>query len=440
MLKIIRCRDPFFAVKKRADRFERVGNREKTVEALLSSVKNSKSISLAFAEILFYDEESSVRLIEALEKSSCELLFFSKNGEFPSIIVQNAIFEEDLSSDGYFFDIIDKFTFSEEAKDLVKEQITGFSMSVCENILDKIGKMDEESALKYLISEKQRALSGNNLLESIPVDGKLSDIGGLSDLKHWISTRRSNFSEKAREFGIPMPKGVLLLGVQGCGKSLSAKTIASIWNFPLIRLDFINLFKKGHSAEELLKEAVLQAESFAPAILWIDEIEKALTQESSSPEIRRIIGWLVTWMQEKKSSVFLAATANRVSLLPPELLRKGRFDEIFFVDLPSAEEREEIFRIHLEKRGRKPADYDTKTLAKTTENWSGAEIEQVIVDALINDFGKNRELQQITLEEAARRTVPLAVTYEENIKELRLWCRNRARNASGMKKIESFFK
>ena len=232
---------------------------------------------------------------------------------------------------------------------------------------------------------------------------------------------------------------MLMLGVQGCGKSLTSKVISNIWNFPLVRLDFINLFRKGQSVEELLKSAIATIEGFAPVVLWIDEIEKALSQEGEGAEIRRVLGWLMTWMQEKKEPVFLVATANRVSLLPPELLRKGRFDEIFFVDLPSKPEREEIYKIHLKKRGRNPEDFDTDKLAYNSEGFSGAEIEQVVIDSLITAYSRNCELSQKILEEILRRTVPLSKTYEENIKELRIWSRNRARNASGNRKIESFF-
>ena len=174
-------------------------------------------------------------------------------------------------------------------------------------------------------------------------------------------------------------------------------------------------------------------------VLWIDEIEKALSQDTKGAEIRRILGWLMTWMQEKNEPVFLVATANKVSLLPPELLRKGRFDEIFFVDLPSKSEREEIFRIHLTKRSRNPEDFNIPKLAEDTENFSGAEIEQLVVDTLITAYSKKSDMSQKILEEVVRRTVPLSVTYEENIKELRIWSRNRARNASGNRRIESFF-
>jgi len=236
-----------------------------------------------------------------------------------------------------------------------------------------------------------------------------------------------------------MPKGLLLLGVQGCGKSLTAKTIANIWRFPLVRLDFVSLFRQERSVEELVREAIAAAESFAPIVLWIDEIEKALFQEEQSAEIRRVLGWLMTWMQEKAAPVFLVATANNVEVLPPELLRKGRFDEIFFVDLPSVEERTEILRIHLARRSRDPKGYDIAKIAAAAEHFSGAELEQTVIDSLVADYAKGRELAQKTLDEVLRRTVPLAVTYEEQIKKLRMWSRGRARNASGNLRIEALF-
>jgi len=228
----------------------------------------------------------------------------------------------------------------------------------------------------------------------------------------------------------------LMLGVQGCGKSLTAKAIAAHWNLPLLRLDMGRIFSGlVGSSEENLRKAIHVAESIAPVVLWVDELEKGLSGVASSGTTdggvtARVFGALLTWLQEKTAPVFVVATANRIEGLPPELLRKGRFDEIFFIDLPEVAERRDIFRIHLRRRGRDPAAYDLNALAELAVDFSGAEVEQVVVAALYEAFGENVELEQRHLNRAIQETFPLAVTLRDEVLRLREWARGRTRPAS----------
>lgn len=440
MLKIVLCKDPIFSTKNDPDRIEWTEhNKEKMFEIVISIIKSGRNAALSYAEHLFPDEIAALNFLENINKASGDVKLYCKELVLPETLLRYAEIEHEKSDMDIFAKKVEKLSFSKDSKETIIENFKGFPFSRIEEILNDISEMSEEKAVEAVLESKRNLLRQDDVLEVVNIQDGIEQIGGLDDLKDWIVERKGNFSKEAQSYGIPMPKGMLMLGVQGCGKSLTSKVIANIWNFPLVRLDFINLFKKGRSVEELLRETVLKVESFAPVILWIDEIEKALSQEGEGAEIRRVLGWLITWMQEKKEPVFLVATANRVSLLPPELLRKGRFDEIFFVDLPSPKERKEIFAIHLKKRDRDPENFNLDELAALSDGFSGAEIEQAVVDSLINSFSKKKDLNQKIVEEILRRTVPLSKTYEENIKELRNWSRNRARNASGNRRIEAFF-
>ena len=285
-----------------------------------------------------------------------------------------------------------------------------------------------------VLEEKARLLRKSRFLEFIRPEVGISDLGGMGNLKEWLAHRQSAFSDRARAFGLPEPKGLFLLGVQGCGKSLSAKAVADLWRVPLLRLDVAALF--SGRAEEGLRDTIRVAESLAPVVLWIDEIEKAFLQDQGGS---RVFGAFLTWMQEKSKPVFVVSTANEVRGLPPELLRKGRFDEIFFVDLPNVHERLEILEIHVKRRGRSPEAFDLLALAEETDKFSGAEIEQLIVAAMFMAFAKDRELLQEDLMRAARDSIPLAVTMDERLKELREWARPRARPASIDTRRVNFF-
>ncbi len=291
------------------------------------------------------------------------------------------------------------------------------------------GRLDR-SDLDTVLQAKRRIIERSGLLEYFPHTERMNDIGGLTHLKGWLRKRYGAFAdpERARRYGLSAPRGLLLLGVQGCGKSLTSKAIAAEWRLPLIRLDPGNLYEKffGES-ERNLRRAIRIAESMAPCVLWIDEIEKAFGRgDNDGGTSSRIFGTFLSWLQEKKESVFVIATANDIANLPPELLRKGRFDEIFFVDLPSEPTRAQIFRVHLVRRGRDPARFDLPALAAATDGFSGAEIEQVVVSALFGAFSTEGEIDTASLLAEARATRPLSVTMREKIQQLRSWAHERA--------------
>jgi AAA+ superfamily predicted ATPase len=321
-----------------------------------------------------------------------------------------------------------------------REQIlkatAGMTLTEAENVFAKCMVERRRFDAELIIAEKEQLIRKSGLLEYFHTSASIADVGGLDLLKQWLSGRGKAFSERARAFGLPEPRGLLLLGVQGCGKSLTAKAVASLWHLPLLRLDIGRIFS-GYvgSSEENIRKAIKIAEAVAPTVLWLDEIEKGLagTQSSGASDAgvtSRVFGTLVTWMQEKTAPVFVVATANDISQLPPELMRKGRFDEIFFVDLPAEQERREIIAIHLARRGRKPQQYDLERLAAAADGFSGAEIEQAVISALYRAFDRGGEVTTEDVEKSLRETVPLAVTMSEDIDELRQWARLRTRPAS----------
>jgi AAA+ superfamily predicted ATPase len=290
--------------------------------------------------------------------------------------------------------------------------------------------------IQLVLDEKKQILRKSGLIEYISTDETMGSVGGLEYLKIWLDRRTHAFTDEARQFGLPEPKGLLMLGVQGCGKSLTAKAIASRWRLPLLRLDMGRIFAGFiGSSEENVRKAIRIAEGVAPAVLWIDEIEKGLGGsggggDSDGGTTARVFGALLTWMQEKTAPVFIVATANRIVDLPPELLRKGRFDEIFFIDLPSRSERADIFEIHLRRRGRDPVQFDVSELAVRSEGFSGAEIEQAIVAALYQAFETRGALTQAHVLAALAETRPLSATMREDIERLREWAQTRTRAAS----------
>jgi len=321
----------------------------------------------------------------------------------------------------------------------------GLTMQEAENAFAKAIVLNNRlgpEEIPVILSEKKQIIRKSGLLEYYESDEKWENIGGLDILKDWLAKRSLAFTKKAQDFGLPPPKGILLLGVQGCGKSLSAKAVSSLWKMPLLKLDVGKIFSSlVGSSEENARKAIRVAESIAPSILWIDEIEKAFagTQSSTFSDAgttARVFGNFVTWLQEKKSEVFVIATANNIEQLPPELLRKGRFDEIFFVDLPTMEERSEIYDIHLKKRNRNPDEFDLKKLAKESVGFSGAEIEQSVISALFDAFQSDKKLTTDIIIHGIKQTRPLSVTMKENIDSLRNWASTRARLASSPGKTE----
>lgn len=300
----------------------------------------------------------------------------------------------------------------------------------------KSGRLTE-AEVDIVLSEKKQLIRRNGILEYIEEDETIDSVGGLEELKRWLRQRSDAFTERAREYGLPQPKGMLILGIPGCGKSLIAKTTSRLWGLPLLRLDMGRVYDGSTvgRSEANLRNALKTAESISPVILFIDELDKAFSGGAGSGDADggtsgRIFGSFLTWMQEKKSPVFVMATANRVERLPGEFLRKGRFDEIFFVDLPSSAERQDIFNIHLGKRRSDISRFDIEQLTKVSDGFSGAEIEQAIIAAMYDAFAQDREFTQLDIIAAIKATLPLSRTMTEQVTALRDWAGQRARPAS----------
>ncbi len=315
----------------------------------------------------------------------------------------------------------------------------GLSMERIRRVLARAiashGELQPED-VELVLAEKRQTIRQTQILDFIPATEQISDIGGLDNLKDWLLRRGGAFSEKARQYGLPHPRGLLLIGIQGTGKSLTAKAIAHHWHLPLLRLDVGRLFAGlvGES-ESRTRQMIQVAEALAPCILWIDEIDKAfsgLGSKGDAGTTSRVFGTFITWLAEKTSPVFVVATANDIQALPPEILRKGRFDEIFFVGLPIQEERKAIYEVHLTRlRPHNIKNYDIDRLAYETPDFSGAEIEQTLIEAMHIGFSQNRDFTTDDILEAASQIIPLARTAQEQIEKLREWAAaGRARLAS----------
>ena len=294
------------------------------------------------------------------------------------------------------------------------------------------------SAISIIHEEKNQVVKKTGVLEFVKTDLSIDDIGGLDNLKNWLIKRNNSWSEKAQAYNLPAPKGVLITGVPGCGKSLTAKAMSAIWGLPLLKLDMGKIFGGiVGSSEENMRKAIETAEAVSPSILWVDEIEKGfggMKSGGDSGTSARVFGTFLTWLQEKTKPVFVIATANDISSLPPELLRKGRFDEIFFVDLPTFKEREKIFNLHINKRLKKTtvthevtaSDEVCREMAALSEGYVGAEIEQIVISAMYEAFYADRGLRKEDIIKSIKETVPLSSTQREQILELRAWAQNRA--------------
>jgi AAA+ superfamily predicted ATPase len=313
------------------------------------------------------------------------------------------------------------------------DALRGFTLSEAERIITRVVVEDgalNRSDIEKVIAAKHVSVKAAGLLEFCSIDVTLDDVADLASLKKWLATRRAVIAAPARaaEAGLPFPRGMLLIGVPGCGKSMCAKAVAADWGLPLLKLDTSGIYDKyvGESEKRFLA-AIRSAEHAAPAVLWIDEIEKAFSAGSDNDGgvSTRILGSFLSWLQERDGDVFVVATANDIAKLPPELVRKGRFDEIFFVDLPAPDVRASIFRLHLARRRQKVDAYDLAALANATAGFSGAEIEQVVVSALYGAFaaGAAMRMEDVTAEIA--RTRPLSATMVERIHALREWSQGR---------------
>jgi SpoVK/Ycf46/Vps4 family AAA+-type ATPase len=286
-------------------------------------------------------------------------------------------------------------------------------------------------AMPALLEEKRLLINRSGTIEFIPTDTGIGEVGGLENLKKWLLERRKLFELRDQLSAEIVPKGILLMGIPGCGKSLCVKATASHFGLPLYRVDMVEIFSGRHGKPEgAFVQACRMMEDMAPAVLWFDEIERGVTATVSGGEQGRIFGFFLTWMQEKTRGLFVAATANRINELPAEMIRKGRFDEVFFVDLPIEEERIEIFRIHLERRGVDPSRFNIDQLKQFTIGWAGAEIEQCVVSALTKARLEDRDITEEDLIMTAVSIVPLSRTMKEQISYIRDWAFERAVRAS----------
>lgn len=340
-----------------------------------------------------------------------------------------------------------------EDKEKLAKAALGLTLQEAENAFSRAIVQNHginKDAIKIIFDEKNQVIKKTGILEFVKSNLNLNDIGGLENLKSWLVKRNNSWLESAKKYNIPAPKGVLITGIPGCGKSLTAKAMSEIWQLPLLKLDMGKIFSGiVGSSEENMRRAIETAEAVAPSILWVDEIEKGLggtERAGDSGTSIRILGTFLTWMQEKTEPVFVIATSNDISSLPPELLRKGRFDEIFFVDLPTESERAKIFEVHLNKRvaGSEAGKNVNITdgllgrLSAMSEGFSGAEIEQVVISALYEAFFHKRDLEVADLENAIKNTVPLSVTQKEQIKSLRDWANVRAVSATPREDLKTY--
>ena len=317
--------------------------------------------------------------------------------------------------------------------DSIIQATKGLTRFEAENVIAKSLVATGSIDVKTILSEKKHIIRKSGVLEFYEPRAGMNSVGGQESLKEWLHERGKAFTSQAREYGLPLPKGVLIIGIPGTGKSLISKAVGLTWSMPVLRMDVGALFGSfvGQS-EANMRKALKTAEAMSPCVLWIDELEKGLGNARGGNDggtSTRVFGSFLSWMQEKTTPVFVVATANDVSQLPPEMLRKGRFDEIFFSDLPTREERQHILEIHLRRFGRDPKIYDLVNLANLSDGFSGAELEQVVIDSLFAGFSLDREPTMDDLISAVTRTVPLSKTMSSQIKELKNWADTRARKA-----------
>ena len=327
---------------------------------------------------------------------------------------------------------------TDEEKNIFAKTAQGLTLQEAENAFARAmveRKRLTIDELDIIMDEKCQVIKKTGILEFVKTDLKMEDVGGLQNLKHWLIKRNKSWLDKTqKDYNLPAPKGVLITGVPGTGKSLTAKAMSSLWKLPLLRLDAGKIFDKWvGGSEENIRKVIKTAEAVAPSILWIDEVEKGFDTENGSSIGKRVFGTFLTWMQEKTKPVFVVATANNISLLPPEFMRKGRFDEIFFVDIPTPKEREVIFRLHLNKmlKGSISENFSVtdiliNDLVEKTEGFVGSEIEQVVISAVFDAFSEDRKLHKEDLFRAIENTVPLSKTQAEQIAKLREWANVRA--------------
>lgn len=359
--------------------------------------------------------------------------------DLPSFLEIKGVLQEMIEANKMSGRIVIDLTPEDEER-LAKAAL-GLTLHEAENAFARAmvedGRLDRRD-VEVILEEKRQIIKKSEILEFIKTDLKIEDVGGLENLKRWLLKRNKSWLDSAAQYGLPAPKGVLITGVPGCGKSLIAKAISAMWQLPLLRLDLGKIFSGiVGSSEENMRKAIKTVEAISPSILWIDEIEKGFSGMSNggdSGTSSRIFGTFLTWMQEKTKPVFVIATANNIHSLPAEMLRKGRFDEIFFVDLPTKKERKDIFRLHINKRLKDPKvignfelnEDNLNLMAELTEGYVGAEVEQVVISSLFEAFSEDRSIQLDDFKKAISTTVPLSVTQAEQIQSIREWANVRA--------------
>jgi SpoVK/Ycf46/Vps4 family AAA+-type ATPase len=431
----------------------------------LEYIENSKENAIfVLKDFHYYLDDANLTMIEgalsvrrklrdlviSLKKSFKTVIFLSPVLKIPSELEKDiVVYDIPLPSYNEIELVLDKLisdvnnsnnlniNIESDLKERFIKSAQGLTYTEISNVYKKAIVNDKkftEDDISLIINEKKQILRKTGLLEYYEVNEKFGNVGGLSGLKQWLKKRSVAFSDNARKFGLPEPKGILLLGVQGCGKSLVSKAISALWKLPLLRFDVGSIFGSyiGQS-EENMRKALKTAESLSPCILWMDEIEKGLSGAggggSDSGVTQRVFGSFITWMQEKSNPVFIIASANSIENLPPELLRKGRFDEIFFVDLPTFDERIEIIKIHIKKRNRDIDKFNINEIAEASEGFSGAEIEEAVISSLYDAFYEKRDITTEDIVKAVKETVPLSKTMAEKITHLRNWAKLRARPA-----------
>jgi len=385
-------------------------------------------------------------LIDYFEKTGSTLVMIDSEDKLPEVIKSYAKpFEISFPNQHELLEIVRKTVqrfhrekpievgISKKGLDTIVRNLRGLTRRQAERIIiDAVAhnRRFDDNDINIVIASKRRMIQRGGLLEYIQTPLDLSGIGGMKRLKKWLNERKDAFTSQAKEFGLEAPRGVLMLGVQGAGKSLCAKAIATAWHQPLLRMDPGTLYASfiGES-ERNLRDALRQTEMMSPVVLWIDEIEKAFASAASRSAdgglSQRMFGSLLTWLQEHEAPVFVVATANDIGALPPELLRKGRFDEIFFVDLPNKKVRKEILAIHLQKRKRDPDKFDLGALAEASKGYSGSEIEQAVVSALHEAYSDKAGLSTERILSALKNSPPISVTLAEHVQCLRAWAEGR---------------
>lgn len=456
-----------FMKKCRADGQENVGNIEDPINALKYIDEYNKPAILILKDVHCYlgakGGTTNYNFIRKIRDVAGSL----KNAEHPKnvvIIAPSLQLPDDLQKDITVVDfdlpslnelkellevmiegIIDnpnfKVDLDENGKEKLCKAAQGLTLQEAENAFARAmmtkGQLTQEE-LDIILEEKCQVIKKTGILEFVNTNINIDDVGGLENMKRWLTKRNNSWLGKAqKDYNLPAPKGILITGVAGCGKSMTAKAMSAMWQLPLLRLDVGRIFSGlVGSSEENMRKAVQTAEAVAPSILWIDEIEKGFGgngHELDGGTTTRVFGTFLTWMQEKTKPVFVIATANKINQLPSEMLRKGRFDEIFFVDLPTVNERKIIFKLHLEKRLKDSISKDFKVtedllnrLSAQTEGFGGSEIEQVVVSALFEAFSENRKLEEDDLFRVIKNTIPLSTTQSEQILAIREWANERA--------------